>query len=184
MIEPSDAKYVDMFNLTERLQRFPKIANVPVVKKTTTDNLPETDTAQQTVICAVVSLRLLGLSIADIAEVTNATTDHINNILNRPAAQKTFENIYKNLIHVNGQITQGRIAAHANHAADVVIDIMESTSNKASVRLRAAQDILDRSGTGVQNTNDSKGDQQNDELRIVIMNQDGNNENLKIDVKK
>ena len=173
-------------NNNNKRKVLPDFASMTVVKSLSIEKLPEPDLRQQTVISATVGLKLLGLTETDIAEVLGTPFDNVMRIINSPAAQATFERTYQNIIHAGADAVQGRIASHAKKAVDVVVEMMEDSEVRDDVRLKAAQDVLDRSGTNAdQYFSESIRDQNaDDELRIVIMDESGVNEKVKIDIKK
>lgn len=138
------------------------------------DKTPEKDDKQQVAIAAVVGLRLMGLSYIDIAGMFNVTLDDINQLINSPSAQFTFEHMYRAMINTNADNVQGRIASYAHKAIDTVIELMENNETRDDVRLKASQDILDRSGANAEQffaeTNNIG--TQEDELRIVMMDEE------------
>jgi hypothetical protein len=186
LIEPAKTPDIEISNSIEKRKVLPLLSSLQMHKKVSADNLPEPDKQQQTVICAVVSLKLLGVSDVDIAEITKTSLNQIQSIVRKPAAQQTFEKIYQNLISINSTTVQGRIAAHADRAVDVVLDMMENVDVRDDVRLKAAQDILDRSGTNPDQffAETVANNQSNDELRIVIMDESGERERVKVDFKR
>lgn len=186
IIEPTENSQVDAIDTQEKRKILPNFATLTATKTVSIDNIPEPDHTQQSVICSIVGMRLLGLDTIAIAEILGVDRARIDRIINMPATQTTFERVYQNIIHVNSESVQGRIASYSGRAVDVVTDMMENADVRDDVRLKAAQDILDRSGTHpdqffgetMQNT------QSDDELRIVIMDESGENERVKVDIKK
>lgn len=186
VVEPTGTSQVDAFDVVEKRKVMPLFASLSATKTVNIDNLPEPDNSQQTVICAIVGMRLLGMSDVDIAEVTSSSLEQIQRIVKMPATQVTFEKMYQNMISAQSESTQGRIAAHSNRAVDVVLEMMEDTEVRDDVRLKAAQDVLDRSGTHPDQFfgETAQNNQSDDELRIVIMDESGENERVKVDIKK
>lgn len=176
----------DAFELEEKRKILPIFRTLVPTKRTDLDDLPEPDGNQQTVISAVVAMRLLGLSDVDIADVMKTSVEQIQSIVKMPATQATFERIYQNIIHANSENIQGRIASHANSAVDVVVLMMQDEETRDDVRLKAAQDILDRSGAHPDQFfgETSKSQQNDDELRIVIMDEETQKERVTVDIKR
>lgn len=176
----------EAFSVEERRKVLPVFKRIGITKQTSIDDLPEPDMQQQTVIGAVVALRLLGLSNVDIAETMGTDVEKVQSIVNLQATQATFERIYQNIIHSNSEHVQGRIASHANSAVDTVVELMEDDETRDDVRLKAAQDILDRSGANAEQFfgETSKSQQNDDELRIVIMDEESQKERVKVDIKR
>lgn len=142
----------------------------------TEDDLPEKDYKEQAVLTAICGFRLMGLDTLAIAQVFQVTEDYIKELMEKPSAQVTFERMYKGLIHVNADSVQGRIASYADNAVSVVAELMNDKDQRGDVRLKAAQDVLDRSGTGPDHFFGAgeDGTSQDDELKISFMSEDGN----------
>jgi hypothetical protein len=185
-IEADHVAMPDAFVLEEKRKILPIFRTLTATKRIDIDNAPEPEGSQQTVISAVVGMRLLGLSDVDIADMMGTNLDKIQSIVNLPATQATFERIYQNIIHTNSDHIQGRIASHAGRAVDVVVSMMDDEDTRDDVRLKAAQDILDRSGSHPDQFfgESGKSQQQDDELRIVIMDEEGKQERVKVDIKR
>lgn len=176
----------DAFELEEKRKVLPIFRTLVPTKRTDLDDLPEPDGNQQTVISAVIAMRLLGLSDVDIADVMKTSVEQIQSIVKMSATQATFERIYQNIIHANSENIQGRIASHANNAVDVVVSMMNDEETRDDVRLKAAQDVLDRSGAHPDQFfgETSKSQQNDDELRIVIMDEESKKERVTVDIKR
>lgn len=176
----SDSEIVESRKILPRLSKINPYAEVSI------ENLPEPEFEHQVGISAIVSLKLMGVSTVDIAQIVKTTADRVNQVLNSPAAQATFEKIYKNIINNNSESIQGRIASYASDAVDTVSNLMSNDEIRDDVRLKAAQDILDRSGTAPDQfygAGDEVGGA-DDELRIVVMDETGSKEKVKVEIKK
>lgn len=173
-------------DIKETRKILPIFATIVPTKTVDTDNIPEPDGQQQTVISAVVAMRLIGLSDVDIADLMQASLDQVQQIVKLPATQATFEMLYRNIIHANSENIQGRIASHANAAVDVVVSMMNNKETRDDVRLKAAQDVLDRSGANAEQFfgETSKSNQNDDELRIVIMNDEEKASKMTVEVTR
>lgn len=165
------------------VQRFVTFAPV---RKVSTDATPEADSDMQKAISLVIALRLMGMDNVSIAETAGVTVGEIDRISQLPATQHTFELMIRNVIGNNSNNIQGRIASHANGAIATVIELMEDVETRSDVRLKAAQDVLDRSGTGAREFFSNEMDQQGreDELNIVIMDDENEKERVKINMKR
>lgn len=152
----------------------------------TLDTMPEADAQQQVVIAAIIGLVLTGLETDTIAEMMNVHVDEIKKIINLPSTQATFERVFRGLIATNAETVQGRIASHADNAVSVVLKMMNDDKTRDDVRLKAAQDVLDRSGTSADNffVGGDRGSEQDDELRITIMDESGETEKIKVEIGK
>jgi hypothetical protein len=176
----------DLQPIEDKRKILPAFSQFSVVKETTLDNLPEPDKQQQSVIAAVIGLRLLGLDTVTIADVMGASLPQIQSIVKLPATQVTFEKLYQNVINVNSDLIQGRVASHMHRAVDTVVDLMNDIDTRDDVRLKAAQDILDRGGTNAdQFFNDEvQSNQSDDELLITITNEKDKESKVTVDIKK
>lgn len=147
--------------------------------------VPEKDAQEQTLIAAVIGLRLLGLDISDVAMMFNTGIQNIKDIINRPSTQVTFEKIFMSIINAKADHISGRIASHADAAVNKIVTLMDDEKAPAIVQLKAAQDILDRSGTGAdQLFGINNKTQQEDELKITYVTKDGEQEKLNVTFKR
>lgn len=169
-----------------RREVLPKFSHFQPAKERKIDDLPEADQQQQTVIIAVIGLRMLGLDPVDIQDMLGASMGEIERIMNLPSTQATFEKMFKGMISVNADTVQGRIASYANNAVSVVVDMMNNAETRDDVRLKAAQDVLDRSGTNADQffTSGDDSHSADDELRITIMDEEGGSEKVSVEIKR
>ena len=147
---------------------------------------PEKDHQEQTLAAAVVALRLLGLDTSDIATMFKTGMHNIQEILEKPATQITFEKMFLSIINAKADHISGRIASYADKAVTTVVNLMEGDDKvPAIVKLKAAQDILDRSGTnaeqlfGVNNKLN-----QEDELKITFVSKGSDEEKISVSLKR
>ena len=149
-------------------------------------DLPEQDHKEQLAIAAVTSLILMGLTVDDITQITGVDTLEIQRIINSGPAQSTFEMMYQSLINVSSSSLQGRIAAYGDNAVSVVARLMNDEEAPEMVQLKAAQDVLDRSGTNPKQFFDNHNDQGggDDELRITIFDEDSQERKVEVDIKR
>jgi hypothetical protein len=131
-------------------------------------------------------MRLMGMTPLDISYVLNTSLENIQKIVRSPAAQTSFEKLYKNIINTNSDVVQGRIASHMNNAVDVVVSLMENIDTRDDVRLKAAQDVLDRGGTNPEHffANDDGQGQSDDELKIVIMDEETGENRVSVEINR
>lgn len=150
------------------------------------DDAPDSDTKQMAVVASVVAMRLVGLEFHDIRDILGASEEELQRILALPSTQLTFDRIFRSTIHINADTVQGRIAARAGDAANVVFDLMNDDQVRSDVRLKAAQDVLDRSGTNADHffAKDSNKATTEDELRITIMDEEGKSERVSVEIKR
>ena len=150
------------------------------------DQIPEADHSKQAVIAAVVALRLMGLSVIDISKVIGTEVKVIYDFLKQDAAQATFEAMFRSIVSINSNTVQGRIASFADNAASVIVSLMNDEEQQGMVRLKSAQDVLDRSGTNAEQffRPDAKEQSQDDELNIVFTTGDEQDAKVELSVKR
>lgn len=172
--------------LHEKRRVMPAIRTLHVPKKRTLDRLPEPEHDKQVVICAIVSMKLMGVDENDIADALGTTLDRVQSIVRAPATQATFEAMFQNMISTNSEAIQGRISSYANRAVDVVVELMEDADVRGDVRLKASQDILDRTGTNADQffAAEQAQNQHDDELKIVFTNGEEEDASVTVEVKR
>lgn len=183
-----DAREASQISLDEYNERrvIPSFKSFKPTREIAQDQMPEADVNDQIGLAAVVGLRLIGLSFEDIADMLKVNIDEIERMVNLPSAQATFERMFRGVVAVNADNIQGKISAFASNAADVVFTLMNDEKTRDDVRLKAAQDVLDRSGTNADNFFNDKAGQtsQDDELRITIMDEEGAKEKVNVSIKR
>lgn len=147
---------------------------------------PEADAQQQAGIAAIVALRIMGLPFDSIASMLGTSPDHVYKLVNQETTQRTFETIFKNIVSVQATTTQGKIASFADNAVNVVVSMMNDEKTRDDVRLKAAQDVLDRSGTNAEQffAESKEPTAQDDELRITIMNDEETKQQVDVSFKR
>lgn len=167
-------------------EALPRLKRFMPVKTRHKDDRPELDVKQQAVLCAVIGYRLMGYEIEDIADFFDLSVHEIVELLNKTTAQKTFEMMVLNIINHNADNLQGRIASHAHKAVDVLLELMDDKEQHGMVRLKASQDVLDRSGANAnQFFNNINGSQRaDDELNIVIMSEEDKTPKVEVNIKR
>lgn len=178
-----DTPNIQMEEKRSVLPRFEKF--VPV-KERTVEDMPERDTKEQMAMIALIGARLLGLDMYAIADMFGVDIDTVTSLVTKPATQATFERMFVALINHNADNIQGRIASYANKAVTTVVDLMEDTETRSDVRLKAAQDILDRSGANAEQFFAAGQDSgaHDDELKIVVMDESGESEKVRVEIKR
>jgi hypothetical protein len=129
------------------------------------------------------------------------TTTEIDQIKNMPAYQETFEILFKELLSVNSTSLQARIASYAGRAIDNVMDLAEEKKVEQDlydasgdkvvgvgeylippiVKLKANQDILDRSGMAAEQLFGNQ-DQDQNTLEIVVTSKKDQQTDVKINI--
>lgn len=168
IVEPADKIGLDVVSAEATRRQILPFDKYRPAKDLKPTKIPEADPQEQSLITLIVGYRLMGLSDTDMADYMGVSLAKVQEIVAKPSVQKTFELIVKGVIDTNSVLIQGRISSHANSAANVVVDLMEDKDIRPDVRLKAAQDVLDRSGTHAdqffRETDDRSG--QNDSIII------------------
>lgn len=104
----------------------------------------------QSVINAVLMYTLLGMTPNEISHLLDTSVVDVQHIIALPAYQETFEALFREMISANSNSLQARISAYAANAVENVMDLASVENDDehvpAIVKLKANQDILDRSG--------------------------------------
>lgn len=155
-------------------------------KEITRNDLPAGEEEDQKQASIVVGLRLIGLSFQDIAEVLRVPIHVVNDIAATQGTRHTFNAAVRNIINANSDSIQGRISSYANSAVTTVVGLMEDKETRADVRLKAAQDVLDRSGTNADQffAADKADNHSDDELKIVMMEDENDKPSVSINIKR
>jgi hypothetical protein len=114
---------------------------IPVQKKLR--DLPE-NTRTMNGISAVLCYSLFGLSDDDIAEAIGTTVERIENIKKFPSYTLMRTDIITNVINAEQGDVRELFVKHSRKAVGVVVEAMDA--KRTTDRLKAAGDILDRSG--------------------------------------
>lgn len=184
-VKPLEGNELEQTSYTDR-EVLPRITQFNPAYRMGLRDTPEKDTQEQTLVAAVIGLRLMGLDVSDIATMFKTGVHNINEILAKPATQISFEKMFLAIIGAKADHISGRIASYADKAVTTVVNLMEGGEKvPAIVKLKAAQDILDRSGTnaeqifGVNNKN-----HQEDELKITYVSKGKDDDKLEISLKR
>ena len=147
VVNPTEVNGVDVTSSEATRRQILPFSKYRPPKDIAITKVPEADPQEQSLLTLIVGYRLMGLSDTDMAEYMGVSLAKIREILDKSSIQKTFEMIVRGVIDTNSVLIQGRISSHANSAANVVVNLMEDVEIRPDVRLKAAQDVLDRSGT-------------------------------------
>lgn len=147
IIKPIDLGGEDVLEPSELRRTVLPFKHYRPAKDLNVNKIPEADPEEQSLVALVVAYRLMGMSDSDMADYLNVSIADIETITAKSSVQKTFEMIVQGVIDANSVLIQGRIANHADSASKVVVELMEGKEIRPDVRLKAAQDVLDRAGT-------------------------------------
>jgi hypothetical protein len=142
-----------------------------------------TDPKTQTAIAVVLFYSIFGLSDNEIAYTVGITHDDITRLKKLDAYQETFELLFWEMIHSNGQSLVAKIAAKAPGALDNLFNIADSAQNE-NARLKANQDILDRSGLHPETLFGKAGGDNIDGLKIVVKKADDESTTVDINLRR
>lgn len=184
VVAPKDENIQDYAGKVREVM--PRLVSFVPIKEKKRDQLPAQDPKEQVAISAVMALRLQGFDPIDIADFFGTTIKKIEDILTSPEAQTSFEMLFFNLINHNASSLQGRISSYAGKALDAVVDLIEKENVRQDVKLKAAQDILDRSGLNHETFFQSQTDKgrSDDELVITIMSEEDKPQGLSVTITK
>lgn len=173
-------------NPMDALPRADSTLGAPVARsivskqRRTVKDLPAVEPTTQTAINAVLVYKLLGMTDNEISFITHIPIGDISRLCHLDAYQETFEILFHEMISVNSTSLQSKIASFASDALDNVMDIAK-TSKHDLAKLKANQDILDRSGLHPETLfGKNKSEDGFDSLKIVI--QDGEDERTKVNI--
>lgn len=147
------------------------IADMPVDPKT------------QTAIMVVLTYSLLGLSENEIASTVGITIQDVRKLKSIDAYQETFDLLFWEMIHANGQSLVAKIAKAAPGALQSVIDIANDGENE-NAKYKAAADILDRSGLHHEALFGKAASDGLDGLKIIIKQADEDKTEVNINLRR
>ena len=142
------------------------------------DDLP-TDPKTQTAIAVVLFYSLVGLTDTEIAFTVGIKTTEIAQLKKLDAYQETYEMLFWEMIHANGKSLVAKIAAKAPGALDNLFELADNAENE-NAKLKANQDILDRSGLHPETLFGNKAGDSVDGLKIVVKRAD--DEKTEVDI--
>lgn len=161
------------------------------------------DGQTQTVVNAVLLYHLVGVGDNEIAHVMGTNREQIDTIKALPAFQETFAMLFDELIGVNSQSIQARIAAMAGRALNNLMDLAnekpedvvkeDADGNKYTAReyfvppmviLKANDSILDRAGLGADALFGKETDAGSQQLEIEITSASDNKTDIRVNVKR
>lgn len=109
------------------------------------EDLP-TNPKQMNVVCAVTTYVMLGLSDSEICVALNCTIDQLYDVKNSDALKRTQDILFTNIKKKFEDEASARLSMAAPQAANKIVDLMNNKN--AAVALKAAENVLDRSGVG------------------------------------
>lgn len=161
----------------------PLAKNIVPKNRTTIADMPA-EAKLQTAINCVIVYQLLGLSENEISHIIHVPLEDIKRIKSHIAFQETFDILFHEMVNVNSNSLQSKIAAFAGDALNNVMTIARESKHEIA-KLKANQDILDRSGLHPEHLfGKHKTDEGFDSLKIVIQDGEDQKMNVDIDIKR
>lgn len=143
-----------------------------------------TEGKMQTAIIVVLSYSILGLSENEIAHVSGASIEDVQRVKQLDAYQETFEMIFAELLSINSSSMRAKIAAFAPSALEGVMHLAANSKHDLT-KLKANQDILDRSGLHPEALfGKNASDNAIESLNIVFQDGDDRDVNISVNMKK
>lgn len=134
----------------------------------------------QTAVNAILVYHLLGLSDNEIGHILHIPLEDVKRVKSHIAYQETFDTLFHEMININSNSLQSKIAAFAGDALENVMGIATNSKHDLA-KLKANQDLLDRSGLHPEHLfGKHKEDDGFDSLKIVI--QDGEDKDTKVNI--
>lgn len=181
---PKSGDQMDAIPRAETVLGAPVAKNIVSTERRTVKDLPASNVKLQTAINVCIVYQLLGLTDNEVAFITGIPLEDMPRIKNDPAYQETFDVIFGQMISVNSNSLQSKIAHYAGEALDNVINIAK-TSKHEMARLKANQDVLDRAGLHPEVLfGKNKQEDGFDSLKIVIQSDDDKETKVDIDLSR
>ena len=136
----------------------------------TIQDLPSSSPNEQMIVNVILTFHLLGMTENEISHHLSVSIKHVQKIKQSPAFQSTYDLLFSEMLEYNKTSTIARINAATTRAVDGMIDLLDDDEAPHMVRLKAQENILDRSGMSEnalhgKNSKQDDGDQQ---LHIII----------------
>lgn len=181
---PKKGDQMDAIPRAETVFGAPVAKNIQSTERRTVKDLPASNTKLQTAINVVIVYQLLGLTDNEISYITSIPLEDMPRIKNDPAYQETFDILFGQMISVNTNSLQSKIAHYAGEALDNVINIAGNSKHEMA-KLKANQDILDRAGLHPETLfGKNKQDDGFDSLKIVIQTDDDKETKVDVDLSR
>ncbi len=143
VLTKSDGEEVDALAVDNDIGAGVARAHVSSARRSLADLPVEPKT--QTAVLVVLGYSIIGLSDNEIAQTVGISMQDVRRLKMMDAYQETFDMLFWEFIHANGQSLVAKIAKAAPGALTSVIEIATSGENE-NAKYKAAADILDRSG--------------------------------------
>ena len=151
-------------------------------KRRSIEDLP-TDAKTQTAVAVVLFYSLVGLTDNEIAHTIGIKPADVTGLRKLDAYQETYELLFWEFIHANGQSLVAKIAAKAPSALDNLFDLADNAENE-NAKLKANQDILDRSGLHPETLFGKSAGDNIDGLKIVVRKADDEKTEVELNFKR
>lgn len=177
----SDSGKSDEIDITRISATTPNVNTMTISARRNPNEMPTPDANMQKAINVILMYQLLGLNDNEIAHLLGIDMDQVRDIKQMGAYQDTFEAVFSELISVNSSSLQARLSRHAHTAMNTVVSLTEK-ADKDMVRLKASQDILDRSGLDPDFLFGKPSDSQVDGFKIIIEDANDRPSGTKVDI--
>lgn len=159
----------------------PLINEMTISTKRNPNELPS-DGSVQKAINVILVYHLLGLTENETAHLLGVDLQQVRDIKELPAYQETFEAMHGEIISANSNNIQARIQSYASNAVTRVASLMDE-ADKDIVKLKASQDILDRSGMSADTLYGKNNGDSVDGFKIVVQDaEEDGKKSIEIDI--
>lgn len=155
-------------------------AEFRALKKRNLKDLPAPVSLINGVSC-VFMYTMLGIGDREIADALQITVPQVYEMRRHSAYLECFNSVMAEFINANSEHISARLQAAAQGALTNVFTLAHE-AKKEEVKLRANQDILDRSGTTAKSAEMRGQTGIKNELRIVMVKGDGNQVNIDLNI--
>lgn len=156
--------------------------HIPSMRRSITE-LPASDAKTQTAIVVVLFYALFGLTDNEIAATVGIGIPDVKKLKSLDAYQETYDLLFWEMIHANGQSMVARIAKFAPTALNSIMEVAEKGENE-NAKYKAAADILDRSGLNHEHLFGKTSNDDMGSLKIVIKSEDEDKTEVKINLRR
>lgn len=145
----------------------PRVAKMLISSSRNLSDMPANDPTAQKAINVILVYHLLGLTVNEISHTLGIDMDSIHEIMDMDAFQETFEAMFQEIISLNSNSMQAKIARASQSALQQVINL-SAEADKDIVKLKASQDILDRSGLAADHLHGKSSDLEDVGFKIIV----------------
>ncbi len=143
------------------------------------------DPQTQTIVNAVLTYQLLGITTNEIAYHLGTDPDEIEKIKSLPAYNDTWRMMFQTIISASSNSLQARLAAYAPKALENVMDLADAKPIRVTSEDAAGnqyESILDRAGLSGELLFGEANEDSNSQLEIEIVSSGDNKTNVKVNM--